>query len=312
MNDATAKDRPHEGKPLGTTGRQKNDALMADDQAERVMNLPLAVIDSDPNQPRKLFLDDGIVNLGMSLVQHGQLMPILVRHAGERFVIIDGERRFRAALHAGMSSLRALLDSTDSQPHEDLVKQLVANCQRDGLNPIELADAYARLMQEGGLTATELAAKLARSKGHVSSILSLRKLTAEARGLVASGQIAMGSAAEIARLPADKQNVVALQVASGEVGRGELQRRGGKPGQAADTGLKRVSLHVDGVSVQFSGAGRLALEQIQNLLERLSRECRRARKQGLDVSTFAAVLRDRCRKASAAPNAAHAEACVDG
>jgi hypothetical protein len=151
-------------------------------------------------------------------------------------------------------------------------------------------------MQEAGINATELASTLGRSKGHVSSILSLLTLKPEVREMVACGRIAMGSAAEIARLPAEKQHAVAIQVASGELNRGQLQKRSQKPDKAADKGLKRVSLQFGDVIAQFAGSSRLNLDRIHELLEQLMKECRRARKQGLDVSTLAAVLRDRFSK----------------
>lgn len=265
-------------------------------KAERVVLLPLALVDADPNQPRKLFSEERITNLASSILQHGQLQPILVRQKGERFVIFEGELRFRATQHAGLATIRALVQSDPGEPEEDLIKQLVVNCQREDLNPIELADSYGRLMQEGRINATELANKLARSKGHVSSILSLLTLKPEVRELVASGRIAMGSAAEIARIPAEKQHAIAIQVASGELNRGQLQKRSQKSDKAADKGLKRVSLQFGDVTAQFAGASRLNLDRIQELLEQLMKECRRAKKQGLDVSTLAAVLRDRFPK----------------
>jgi ParB family chromosome partitioning protein len=156
----------------------------------------------DPDQPRKEFSDDAIERLSASLLKHGQLQPIRVRwNAGiGKWVVISGERRYRAALRAGLRSVACVFAEDGLSPSEILQEQIVENLLREDLKPIEQARAYRQLMDLHGWTAKELSAELQVSQGAVSKSLSLLTLPAELQAQVDEGAIPATAAYEVAKV----------------------------------------------------------------------------------------------------------------
>jgi ParB family chromosome partitioning protein len=112
----------------------------------------------DLDQPRKEFDPDAIDRLAASLLKHGQLMPIRVRWNGKvgKWVVISGERRYRAAHQAGLKTICCLFNDGEPTPSEIFQEQLIENCLREDLKPIEQARAYRQLMEMHGWTAKQL------------------------------------------------------------------------------------------------------------------------------------------------------------
>jgi ParB family chromosome partitioning protein len=171
----------------------------------------------DTDQPRKEFEADGIARLAASLIKHGQLQPIRVRwDANLKFwVVVHGERRWRAAREAGLERLHCVVDVTDTD--SIFQRQLVENCLREDLRPIEQAHAFRRLMDENGWSYAEVAVELNMTKTSVHRAVSLLSLVGEVRDMVEAGTINPTAAAEISRVEPERQVELARAVADEEV-----------------------------------------------------------------------------------------------
>ncbi len=165
-------------------------------------HMELSRIVADPDQPRKEFSDDAIERLSASLLKHGQLMPIRVRWNPTlaKWVVISGERRYRAALRAGLKSVACIFAESGLTPSEILQEQIVENLLREDLKPIEQARAYRQLMELHNWTAKELAGELQVSQGAVSKSLSLLTLPEDLQAQVDGGIIPPATAYEVAKI----------------------------------------------------------------------------------------------------------------
>ncbi len=149
-------------------------------------------IDPGPYQPRKTFEDETLEELARSVGSNGLLQPLVVRARGERYQLICGERRLRAARKADLRRVPVVVkDATDS---EALELALVENVQREDLNAIELAAAFERLQREFGYTQEEVAQRVGMDRSSVANHLRLLRLPEEARSAVAAGVLSMGHA----------------------------------------------------------------------------------------------------------------------
>src|SRR4051794_37751972 len=135
-------------------------------------------ITPDPSQPRKVFDEESLGRLSESLKKFGQLMPIRVRwdQAIAKWVIISGERRYRAALGAGLPSITCHFAEEELHGSRVLEEQVVENCLREGLTPTEQALAFKALMEAGGWSARRVADELGLASGTVTKALALLKL----------------------------------------------------------------------------------------------------------------------------------------
>jgi ParB family chromosome partitioning protein len=159
-------------------------------------------IDRDPAQPREEFDPDGLERLAHSLRHRGLLQPIRVRWdaAQERYVIICGERRWRAAKIAGLESLACVIVEGDLTNQERLAIQLVENALREDLKPIEQARAYKTLMEAQGWSVRQLAAELSIHHGQVVRAMSLLDLPTVIQEQVEHGALAPATAYEISKV----------------------------------------------------------------------------------------------------------------
>ncbi|HEU5116713.1 MAG TPA: ParB/RepB/Spo0J family partition protein [Isosphaeraceae bacterium] len=183
-------------------------------------------IERDPEQPREEFEPEALERLSTSLKTRGQLQPIRVRwHEGRGvYVILSGERRWRAARMAGLKELHCTVHEGEPGPSDLLALQLVENCLREDLKPVEQAKAYRRLMDSQGWTMTRLAEELAVHQTTVSRALALLALPETVQEQVEEGLLAASAAAEIARLPdLGSQEAVAATVVEQGLNRGEVE-----------------------------------------------------------------------------------------
>ena len=169
-------------------------------------------IDPNKNQPRKLFYEDSIAELAESIKVHGILQPLALRRkAGERYEIIAGERRFRAAKRAGLTEVPAvIIEATDREVSE---LALIENLQRENLNAVEEAEGIKALVEEFGLTQEEAAERLGKSRSTLANVMRLLALSDEALALLREGKIERGHAKVILSLPKEKQDEAASYVA---------------------------------------------------------------------------------------------------
>jgi ParB family transcriptional regulator, chromosome partitioning protein len=146
-----------------------------------------------PHQPRQTFDDASLEELAASVREQGVIQPLIVRqNDGGGYVIIAGERRWRAAQRAGLRQVPVIVK--EATPAQAFELALVENLQRDDLNPIEEAEAYRRLTEEFGYTQEQLALRVGKERSSVTNSLRLLRLPDAVRAMCASGQLSMGHA----------------------------------------------------------------------------------------------------------------------
>jgi ParB family chromosome partitioning protein len=160
--------------------------------AGRLQDLPLDALVANPNQPRKRFAPEALAELAASIRSSGVLEPIIVRPRGDRFEIIVGERRWRAAQQAGLARIPALIRETSDV--EALELGLVENLLREDLNPLEEAHAYQRLLAEFGWTQDDLATRIGRDRSSIANALRLLRLPEPIQEDLRAGRLSMGHA----------------------------------------------------------------------------------------------------------------------
>jgi len=199
---------------LGSGGHDlaADDTALAEPAAgNAVTKLPLDRIDRGRYQPRREFDPDSLRELADSIAAQGVIQPIVVRPiAGERFEIIAGERRWRAAQQAGLSEIPVVVRDVDEQTA--LAIALIENIQRDDLNPLEEAGALHRLLGEFGLTHQQVAEAVGKSRTTVTNLLRLLELEPPVKTLLDEGRIDMGHARALLGLKGSAQAEAARQV----------------------------------------------------------------------------------------------------
>jgi ParB family chromosome partitioning protein len=166
----------------------------------RFVDIPVSGITSNPNQPRRAFDEETLAALTASVRELGVLQPVLVRPLGDdRYELVAGERRWRAAKRAGLPSVPAIVRDVDDTT--SLEHALVENLHREDLNPLEEAAAYQQLIEEFHLTHDQVAARVGRSRAAVSNTLRLFQLPPAIQKLVADGQLSAGHARALLGTP---------------------------------------------------------------------------------------------------------------
>lgn len=172
--------------------------------ARAVFTCPIERIVPRKDQPRQQFDDAALDELSATIREHGIIQPIVVRRLGEpgrdeRFEIIAGERRWRASQRAGLKEVPVVVK--DVSPEKAFEMALIENVQRQDLNPIEVAEAYERLLADHGHTQEELADRVGKSRVAVTNALRLLKLPAAVRALVSDGTLSEGHGRAILGAP---------------------------------------------------------------------------------------------------------------
>jgi ParB family chromosome partitioning protein len=162
--------------------------------------VPVESIAPNPHQPRSYFDEEALASLTASVAELGVLQPVLVREVAEdRFELIAGERRWRAAKRAGLPSIPVVVRAVDEVL--SLEQALVENLHREDLNPLEEAAAYQQLMEDFDLTQEQVAQKVGKSRSGVANTLRLFQLPPSIQRLVAENQLAAGHAKALLGTP---------------------------------------------------------------------------------------------------------------
>ena len=179
-----------------------------------VQHLRVDAIVPNRYQPRQMFSPQELAELTASLKQSGLLQPILVRRKGDGiYELISGERRWRAAKEAGLETIQAVIRNCGDE--ESVVLALVENLQRADLNPMEMARAYHRMMNEFGLTQDIIAQRVSCERSSIANVVRLIHLPVEIQQLIESNQLSMGHAKVILGLPGQNEQLrVARRVIS--------------------------------------------------------------------------------------------------
>jgi ParB family chromosome partitioning protein len=178
-------------------------------KAKNSFEVPIDKLVPDPNQPRKVFASEDLQDLSDSIRSRGLLQPIRARWDGERekYVIVAGERRWRAAIMAGRPSIACVIVEGEMAEAEILHDQLVENCLRTDLQPIEQAQAFKVLMDAKAWTAARLAEELHVRDSTVFKALALLDLPGEVRQKVADGEIRPATAYALSQLDRPEDQV---------------------------------------------------------------------------------------------------------
>lgn len=164
-----------------------------DDDGARLVEIPIGSIQPNPHQPRVHFDETLLTDLAASIKQIGVLQPVLVRAKGDgTYELIAGERRWRAATRAGLSTIPAVVRATSDM--SSVEQALVENLHRQDLTALEEAAAYSQLIDDFGLTHEQVATRVGKSRAVVSNTIRLLQLPANIQHLLAEGQLSAGHA----------------------------------------------------------------------------------------------------------------------
>lgn len=195
------------GRGLGALLSAEATAPARDDTNE----IPVDLIDRSPLQPRTHFDEAKLEELAKSITANGLVQPVLVRRRGDRFELIAGERRWRAAQRAGLTKVPAVVRDV---PDENVLEiALIENIQREDLNPIEEAKAYQKLIETLGLTQESVATKVGRDRSYITNHLRLLRLPEDIQTLVQVGRLSTGHARTLLGLDhVDQQRRIARRI----------------------------------------------------------------------------------------------------
>ena len=183
------------GRGLGALLSAEGAAVATEDPN----TISISLIDPSPLQPRGIFDDTKLEELAQSITANGVVQPLIVRPREDRFELIAGERRWRAAQRAGLTRVPAIV--RDVSDDKVLELALIENIQREDLNPIEEARAYKNLIETVGLTQELVAERVGRDRSYVTNFLRLLKLPEDIQDLVQTGRLSVGHARTLLGLP---------------------------------------------------------------------------------------------------------------
>ena len=182
-----------------------------DNESEKVLSVKISLVEPNREQPRKKFNEEGIDELAASISQYGVIQPLLVQWKDNYYEIIAGERRWRAAMKAGLKEIPVIVKEYSNKEAVEI--SLIENIQREDLNPIEEALAYERLVGEFEMTQEQVAERVSKSRSAVTNSMRLLKLEGDVREMVISGDISEGHARTLLSLPtAEAQKLIADRV----------------------------------------------------------------------------------------------------
>ncbi len=161
-------------KPRRALGRGLDALIPSAESREGAAEIPISRVSPNPHQPRQAIDEESLVELAASIREHGVIQPLVVTQVGDEYQLIAGERRWRAAQLAGLTSVPAIIKETT--PQQTLELALVENVQRADLNPLEEAGAYRQLMDEFGLTQEQVAERVGKSRTAVANTVRLLRL----------------------------------------------------------------------------------------------------------------------------------------
>jgi ParB family chromosome partitioning protein len=170
-----------------------------------LMELDIDRIDPAEGQPRNRFKESALEELAQSIRHNGIIQPLVVRRSGDRFQIIAGERRWRAAQKAGLHSVPCIVKEVSDE--NTLEISLIENIQREELNPIEEANAYRKLLERGDLTQEDVSQRVGKTRSSITNALRLLKLPVEIQKLVEDEKLSMGHARALLSIDSAEQQI---------------------------------------------------------------------------------------------------------
>ncbi len=208
-------------EPSELINQQKE--IVRSETSDAVVNLDMFLIDPNKNQPRKNFNAESLKELSESIKQHGVIQPITVNDQGNgRYLIVAGERRFRASLNAGLKKIPAVIKKYTDKEIKEI--SLVENLQREDLNPIESAKAIRELMDAYGYTQEAVSDRIGKSRPLIANTLRLLNLYPEVVSLIEKGRLSAGHGrALVPIINKDLQIKIALQACDNKLNVREIE-----------------------------------------------------------------------------------------
>jgi ParB family transcriptional regulator, chromosome partitioning protein len=192
--------------------------------AGAIANLPIGKIETNPFQPREDFDESSLAELSQSIIEQGIIQPLTVRKMGyDKYQLISGERRYRAAKLAGIDAVPCYIRVANDE--QMLEWALIENIQRENLNAIEIAISYNRLIEECSLTQDELSKRVGKNRTTVTNYMRLLKLPAEVQAALRDGSISMGHARSLINVENEaKQLVLTRKIIAEELSVREVEK----------------------------------------------------------------------------------------
>ena len=177
--------------------------------------IPINKLQPNPDQPRKSFDQDALKELAQSIKEHGVIQPIIATSNGDNYIIIAGERRYRASKLAGLKTIPVIVKDYNEQQKREIA--LIENLQREDLNPIETAVAIKQLIDNYGFTQDEIALKIGKSRPVITNTLRLLNLEPEVLTLVEIGKLSAAAGKVLVSLPREQQIQLAKKASDGKM-----------------------------------------------------------------------------------------------
>lgn len=223
MADTKSKEKPRKGLGKGLNALFEGPEILgssteitaspktpANHNGEEILHLKLRDIEPNPDQPRKTFDKEKLEALASSIKEHGLIQPVLVKKSNNgMYVIIAGERRWRASKLAGLSEIPCILGEYSEKEVMELA--LIENLQREDLDPIEESEGYQKLIDAFALTQDEVAARVGKSRSAVANSLRLGGLSDKLKKMVKDGKISQGHARTLLSLETESERLAVAE-----------------------------------------------------------------------------------------------------
>ena len=216
------------------------EAELGGERSERVQAISLKDIIPNPYPPRKNFDENGLIELSESIKRHGLIQPIIVVAKDDGYMLLAGERRYRATKMLGESSIKAIVADIESKSLRELA--LIENIQREDLNPIELANSYKELIDEYKITQDALSSIIHKSRVQITNTMRLLNLSEQTKEYIKDGKITQGHAKVIVGLE-PKDEKMAVDTIIGQ--RLSVRETENLVKSLKDKGLQKVSVKLD-------------------------------------------------------------------
>lgn len=204
------------GRGLGALLPEYDEIIESTDDKSGVKELDIESVVPNPDQPRKIFDEDKMQDLVESVRAHGVIQPILVSKQDDHYIIIAGERRYRACKKAGLDKVPALIRNLDEEQIMEIA--LIENIQRDDLSPFEEARAYEALQKKFGYTQEKLAERMGKSRSSIANLMRLLALPEDVQKMVEENKLTVGHVRPLLTLDsAEMQSSLAYEIYQNEL-----------------------------------------------------------------------------------------------
>jgi ParB family transcriptional regulator, chromosome partitioning protein len=273
------------GKGLGALLPARPPVISIETRADDAQTLPVDSIDANPFQPRRLFHPERLEELAQSIRANGIIQPLVVRRSGDRYQLVAGERRWRAAKLAGVSHVPVVIRQI---PDDRLLEvTLVENIQREDLNPIETAIAFDRMMSELSLNPEEIGQRTGKDRTTIVNSVRLLQLPQDLQQLVAERRLSAGHARCLLSLPTPE---LQREVAERSVAQGWSVRQMERTTQRMVEGRK--AKHVDEIDTDPNV--KAAVQELERVLGTKVRIIEKAKQRGrIEIEYYSADELDR-------------------